>query len=336
MKKILAMALLSVSLMAEAQLKVASYNVDNLFDLNEKGSEYKEYRSSKSNWNKRNYKAKLKHISKVIKLIDADIIALEEVESLQALKDLRLTLKQNSLYYKYFAIASKKDTTVKVALLSKIPYIYAKSLRIGSSPRYRDILEVKFQTKQMKKPLYLFINHWKAKSGPESQRIVSARALRKRIEQLGYDKDIVLVGDFNSDYEEYKKFKRVRRLNDTGGKTGINHILKTTYQTKPFSCSMQKVKKSFYNLWYDVKPKERFSYIFRGKKEALDNILVSQSLLDCKKTHYKKGSMHSYKANFLFHGKRINRWQIRGKRNPKHTAKGYSDHLPVSAEFILK
>jgi endonuclease/exonuclease/phosphatase family metal-dependent hydrolase len=188
----------------------------------------------------------------------------------------------------------------------------------------------------MKEPFYLFINHWKAKSGAESQRIVSARVLRKRIKTLGSDKNIILVGDFNSDYEEYKKFKRIRRLNDTGGKTGINNILRTTLQTMPYSCKMPQVKGAFYNLWYDTDKKKRFSYIFRRKKEAIDNILISQSLLDCKKMHYKKGSISSFQAPYLYNGKKIYRWQIRGKKHPKHTGKGYSDHLAVSAKFIVK
>ena len=87
---------LFVSLILNAQmLKIATYNVENLFDLKKSGYEYKEYvPNSRSNWNKKTYKIKLKNIAKVIKNIDADIIALEEIESLQALKDLKNTLNK--------------------------------------------------------------------------------------------------------------------------------------------------------------------------------------------------------------------------------------------------
>ena len=238
--------LLLTTLYGDKNLKIATYNVDNLFDLVQNGNEYKEYIPfTKSNYNTRTYGIKLKNLSKVIRDIDADVIALQEVESLVALKDLRYRLKRDGLYYPYFKIADKKGTTVKVALLSKIPFVYAKELYVGHSYRYRNILEVKFKLDTQE--LYLFINHWKAKSGAESKRIVSAKALRNRVEEIGYDKNIVLVGDFNSHYEEYKVFKRNRRHNDTNGKTGINHVLRTLHQTSKAS-QLSYEKYNFYNL----------------------------------------------------------------------------------------
>ena len=54
-------------------LKIATYNVENLFDLKKSGYEYKEYIPyATSNWDDRNYKTKLKNLSKVIRDIDAD------------------------------------------------------------------------------------------------------------------------------------------------------------------------------------------------------------------------------------------------------------------------
>ena len=59
---------------------------------------------------------------------------------------------------------------------NKIPFVYVKELRVTSSYKYRNILEAKFKINN--KELYLFINHWKAKSGPESKRIISAKVLQ--------------------------------------------------------------------------------------------------------------------------------------------------------------
>lgn len=333
--KIVVLLLLFLSLvLGDTELKIASYNVENLFDLKKSGHEYKEYIPfTKSKWNKTSYKTKLQNISRVIKDIDADIIALQEIESAQALRDLKKTLKRAGVYYPYFKIADRKNTTIKVAFLSKIPFVYVKELRVTSSYRYRNILEAKFKINN--KDLYLFINHWKAKSGPESQRIVSAKALLKRVKQLGFDKNIIALGDFNSDYEEYKRFKKQRRLNNTNGKTGINHILKTTKQQDKVS-KTNYVENSFYNLWYDVDEKDRFSYIFRGKKEALDNILVSQALLNRDNIYYKQDTIKSLKSSYLFKGKRIYRWQTTRRQPRVHKNKGYSDHLPIMANFIVK
>ena len=323
--KIILFLLLSINiLLGDKILKIASYNVENLFDLKKNGYEYTEYiPNTQSNWNTKTYKIKLNNIAKVIKDIDADIIALQEIESLQALKDLRYTLKQKGIYYQYYKIANKKSTSIKVAFLSKIPFVYTHEIAVTSSYKYRNILEAKFKINQQ--DIYLYINHWKAKSGPESQRIISAKALKKRVKEIGLEKNIILIGDFNSDYEEYIKFKRVRRHNDTGGKTGINHILKT----------IEYKNSDFYNLWYDAPTDQRWTYIFRGKKEALDNILVSKSILNSNKVEYKKDSITSFKPSYLLKRKSIYRWKTTRKKPRKHKGKGYSDHLPIIAEFII-
>lgn len=314
-------------------LKIATYNVENLFDLKKSGHEYKEYVPyNESGWDDRNYKAKLKNLSQVIRDINADIIALEEIESKQAFDDLKFQLKRDGLYYQYAKIADAKNTTIKVAVLSKIPFIYAKELVVGYSQSFRNILEVKFKINN--EDLYIFVNHWKSKTGPESQRISYAKALKKRVQELG-DKNIIALGDFNSHYEEYTTFKRKRKLNDTDGVTGINHILGTiNYQKK--SSALKHIKQDeFYNLWYDIKEEQRFSYIYRGKKEALDNILISSALLDRKGLDYKKDSIDNFSPKYLFNGKSVYRWQMSRGKVRKHKAKGYSDHLAVSAEFTL-
>jgi endonuclease/exonuclease/phosphatase family metal-dependent hydrolase len=319
------------SLFAGERLRVATYNVDNLFDLKKDGHEYKEYiPNTSSQWNKSNYWAKRRNLSKVIKDIDADILALQEVESLQALKDLRATLKQKGLYYPYFKIANKKNTTVKVAILSKIPFVYTREVMVRYSFKYRNILEAKF--KIGREELYVFVNHWKSKSGPEKMRIVSAKALKKRLKDIGYDKNIIILGDFNSDYEEYKRFRKNKKLNNTNGYTGINNVLRTKNQTSKVKDTRYE-EESFYNLWYDTDEKNRYSYIYKGKKEALDSIIVSQALLKKRGLYYVENSITNLHKKYLFKKKYIYRWQTSYGRVRKHKAKGFSDHLPVIADF---
>ena len=313
-------------------LKIATYNVENLFDLQRSGHEYSEYIPyTKANWNDRTYKIKLKNTAKVIKDINADIIGLQEIESLKALKDLRYTLKRMGLYYPYYKIANLKSTTVKVALLSKIPFIATNEVSVTQSYKYRNILEAKFKIGSQY--LYILVNHWKSKAGPESMRIVSAKKLQKRVQEIGVDKNIIALGDFNSDYEEYIRFKRKRKLNNTDGITGINHILGTiNYKNDASHTNIS--KGDFYNLWYDQSDKDqRFSYIYRGKKEAMDSILITSALLDNKGLEYKSGSIHSLQKAYLFKKKALNRWQMKWGKPRRHYGRGYSDHLPVIAEF---
>jgi endonuclease/exonuclease/phosphatase family metal-dependent hydrolase len=314
-------------------IKIASYNVENLFDLHRSGHEYEEYIPfTKSNWNNKTYKIKLRNTAQVIKDIDADIIGLQEIESLQALKDLRFTLKRMGLYYQYYKIANLKETTIKVAILSKIPFVYTTEIAVTQSFRFRNILEAKFKING--EDLYVLVNHWKSKAGPESMRVVSAKRVRKRVEELGVEKNIIALGDFNSDYEEYILFKRKRRHNDTDGITGINHILGTiNYKNRANEMNIE--DGDFYNLWYDEPDiAKRFSYIYRGKKEALDNILVTKALLDNKGIDYKASSIHTLHKPYLYKGKSLNRWQMSWKKPRRHYGRGYSDHLPVIAEFV--
>ena len=237
------------------------------------------------------------------------------------------------MYYQYTKIANAKDTTIKVALLSKIPFVYTKELVVGYSYAFRNILEVKLKVGN--EDLYIFVNHWKSKAGPESQRISYAKALKKRIHELGKDKNIIALGDFNSHYEEYKTFKRKRKLNDTDGITGINHILGTINYQQDTSYTLKIQADEMYNLWYDTLEENRFSYIYKGKKEALDNILISSALLDHKGVDYKHNSITSFIKPYLYNGKTIYRWQMSKGKIRKHKAKGYSDHLAVTAEFTL-
>ncbi len=333
MKKfILIVLILFSSLLGANTLKIATYNVENLFDLYKDGYEYKEYIPyGHARWNRKNYQIKLNNISRVIADMNADIIALQEIESLQALKDLRKKLQQKGIYYKYYAIANLKNTTVKVALLSKIPFVYAKEIAVASSFRFRNILEVKYNYKGQE--FYILVNHWKSKSGPESMRLRSAKVLKKRIAELGYNKKIIALGDFNSDYEEYKSFKRKRRLNDTNGITGINHILGTiNYQKPVFHLKLD--DGDLYNLWYDLPKYLRYTHTYKKYKEALDSILISNALLNGRGLQYKKHSFTPFRAPYLFDKKHhVYRWQMTRKKNGKHKGKGYSDHLPLMATF---
>jgi len=334
MRIVLLLFIILTYLQGDIQLKIASYNVENLFDIQRDGNEYKEYiPDTKANWNSRTYRIKLKNIAKVIKDIDADIIALQEIESKQALKDLRFTLKQQGLYYQYYKIAEYKKTTTKVALLSKIPFIYTHEIAVTPSYEYRNVLEAKFTISG--KELYILVNHWKSKSGPESRRVLSAKKVMKRVKELGFETNTILLGDFNSAYEEYKLFKRKRKHNDTNGQTGINHVLKTIEHTQN-AMNTKIPKGEFYNLWYDIKPSERYSYIYKKKKETLDNILISSSLLSSEDISYIPNSMHSFKAVYLFKGKNIYRWQMTRSNQPRHKGEGYSDHLPLIAEFLVR
>ncbi len=312
--------------------KVASYNVENLFDMKYSGNEYKEYiPNSPQGWNMSTYRKKISNISKVLFDLKADIVGLEEVESRDALLDLKRAVKRRGLDYRYFAIADKKNSTVKTAILSRYKILKTREIRVSYKDSYRDILEVHLDIDG--KIIIIFVNHWKSKSAPESERIKYAKALKKRLNELKCAKEYIVLGDFNSNYNENITFLHKRRLNNTHGKTGINDILQTFFNGKPVTIKEAKYKCGLlYNLWYELPYSERFSYLYQGKKNTIDNILLPGSMFDKRGIDYIKNSFGVFKPPYLFNNGSIDRWQRRYGYG-KFTGRGYSDHLPIYAYF---
>ena len=335
MRSLWFLLVLTLSLFGGTTVKIATYNVENLFDLHYCGTEYSEY-IPHTIWkhNNKTYRAKLKNIAKVIVDINPDIIGLTEIESDIALKDLQNEISRQGLYFRYRAIANKKQTSVKNAILSKYP-IRKQEISISQNRSTRNILEAKIIIEG--KPLYIYVNHWKAKSGPESKRIVYAKALKNQLAKLPKNSDYILMGDFNAHYQEHKTFIKKRKHNDTKGMTGINHILQTIDNKGDLYTRKSLKDKGNYNLWMEVPSDERWSHKYKGNKEALDHIIISPSLLIQKQSYYILDSFESFKAPYLFtkSKNKLYRWQRSRTRPLHHTGKGYSDHLPIYAEFYI-
>ncbi|MBD3809463.1 MAG: endonuclease, partial [Sulfuricurvum sp.] len=179
MRFLIALGLL-LSLAGGVEVKIASYNVENLFDMEYEGNEYEEYIPNGDwGWTQDIYRIKLRNTAKVIRGINADIIGLQEIESERALKDLKAELNRQGLYYRYYLFARNKKSTVSTALLSRYPIQSGWRHPINHNGKMRDILEAKLDING--ESLRVFVNHWKSKSGPESKRIESAKRLIYRL-----------------------------------------------------------------------------------------------------------------------------------------------------------
>ena len=300
------------------ELKIASYNVENLFDMSYNKTEYPEYIPYKHNWNRKTLSIKLKNISEVICELDADIIGLQEIENENALNLLQKSLKKYGCNYRYSAITSKKRISIQVALLSKIPIKHHKDIVVKRVGGIRNILEVKFDIDG--ESLYIYVNHWNSKHSPESKRILSAISLKKRLLSLPKKSKYILLGDFNSNYNEYK----------TIGKTGINSILNAKIFKKS---KMRRDEFRHYNLWLELLPYRRWSHNFYGEKQGLDAILLPPSLFSSRGINYVDNSFAVFRRDYMFTSKGyVNRWQY---KNKKHLGRGYSDHFPIFATLSI-
>lgn len=141
--------------------------------------------------------------------LKADIIALQEVESMDALKAFNARFLDG--VYKYKVMIDGNDPRlIDVAILSKIPLDHIQThqfRRSGNSYVFsRDCLEVTFTVNG--KPLTLFVNHFKSMlEGREEsmpRRVIQAKEVVRILkEKYGSDPsrfDWIVLGDLN-DYE---------------------------------------------------------------------------------------------------------------------------------------
>ncbi len=317
-----------------APFKVASYNVENLFDDVRNGTEYEDYTPGKHNWDARMVETKLTHTAEVICDLDADIIGLQEIENANSLRGLVARLEKVGCPYPYSAISHKKGSSIQVALLSRHPILRQQDIQVSFAPGVRNILEAEVEVRGAS--LSIFVNHWKSKAykGYESKRIAYAKALQERIAKMPKHKAYLLLGDFNSDYNAYMTLES--KHNDTKGKTAFNDVLKTKIGESLVEESQMKDAASgvHFSLWQELLPHQRWSHNFYGKKSSLDQIVLPRQLFDGVGIDYVNNSFGVFKAPYLFTKKGyINRWEY---KNKKHTGKGYSDHLPVYALFDAK
>ena len=315
------------------ELKIATYNVENLFDDVANGTEYEEFIPNRHNWTKAVLDKKLEHISQVICDLNADVIGLEEVENNRALKLLQERLKQKGCKYPYSAITHKKGSAIQVALLSKVNLTHKKDIKVSYSSSDRDILVAELNTEPK---LTIFVNHWRSKKAAESQRVKYAKALINRIKKMPKGKEYIILGDFNSEYNECTNISE--KDNDANGICGVDNVLKTYKNGRliRFRDKVVDLKLYHYNLWSELPAHKRWSHDFYGSKSAIDSIIIPPTLNDKKGWFYKKGSFKVFKKRYLFKKNKkytLNRWEY---KHSKHTGKGYSDHLPIYAIFSNK
>jgi len=320
---------------------IATYNVENLFDMVPNGSEYPEYIPNFKGWDEDSHKAKLANAAQVIKDMNADIVVLQEIENENALKELLSEIKKSGVVYPNFIITKNEKTAVQNALISKFNILSHKELDIAGQYRDRPILKATLSVGGAE--LIVYANHWKAKTGPESKRIEYASVLAQDIKSLPSDADYVVMGDLNSNYNEMETFQNNTKLNNTNGLTAINHIIKTAKSApneKPQLATKADVMANqhseyLYNLWLEIPKYERVSEWFGKERNTPDNIIVPKAMFDRKGISYEDESFKIFAPSYLLKNGRAFRWEGKGKSKALSVPQGYSDHLPLLAKFRI-
>ena len=245
MKKILLLLIICfVTISNYAQndqsIKIAFYNVENLFDtINDPQTKDDEFTpTSKKQWTTERYNEKLNDISKVLKGIGnnklPDLVGFAEVENKTVLNDLIAVNLEEKDNYKIVHEESSDARGIDVALIyntKSLTYLYHKKIPIHTGEEYkvRDILYTIFLLDKTD-TLHVFVNHWKSRSGgqekTEPQRIICAQTLRNSIDSvqsINPHAKIIAIGDLNDEPENKSIFETLKanNTNDPGTLTNL-------------------------------------------------------------------------------------------------------------------
>lgn len=188
----------------------------------------------------------------------------------------------------------------------------------------RAILEVKVDVDGA--PLYLFNNHWKSgASNPDTEktRVANARTLRARLDEILQEDpnaDIIIGGDFNSQYNQKARYKKMTL-------TGINDVL----GSQGNELAIRGADRDLYNLWFELPPAERGSDTYQDEWGTLMQMLITRGLYDQRGVQYVDGSFGVVKIpslNMSVLGL-PKRWSFAGR-----VGSGFSDHFPICAKFV--
>ena len=295
---------LSGSSFIHKSLKISQWNLQSFFDSETSGNEYEDFRD-KSLWNSESYKDRLKRLSQAIKVIDADVFIMEEVENEAVLKDIFNFLEVDTRYrklYPYAAFARSQGSCIGLAVMSRYPLgevkiHHVKSYdKFSSMPYLRPILEVKVFCEDG--TVCLFINHWKSRAGgadkSEKWRKLQEKSLCYAMKNaIDRGDAVIAAGDFNRDVKEFRN------------KDGLISIGCLSDIKTPDMADTE----------------DEGSYCYRGEWSLIDN--------------YYFYNIQMYPLKIEKDGP----WYYSEKRKPYafniRGGYGYSDHLPVSSAIVF-
>lgn len=209
---------------------------------------------------------------------------------------------------------------IKCVIFSRYPAIAVHTHPIAQA---RDIVEVRFNVNGHS--LYVFNNHWKSGASDaalEKVRIEDAAVLRARLNVLfeaDPQADIVLGGDFNSQYNQKQRYPAMER-------TALNDVLRSQGN----ELAIRGVDRDLYNLWFELPSNKRGSDIYKGEWGTLEQMILSRGLYDQRGVQYIDNSfaVASLPGVNVDVGGLPLRWNGGGLEGS-----GFSDHLPVFAHF---
>lgn len=319
--------------------RVMSYNVENLFDYKHDTlkNDQEFLPEAVRHWNYAKYKKKLDDIARVIVAVGGwdlpALVALCEVENDSVLVDLTRYSALREADYRYLITSSQDERGIDVALLYQralFKPLSQQNLRVEkphkNSRPTRDILHVSGLLLN-RDTLDIFVVHFPSRSGGAKQsasyRNKAAACVKEMTDslfQIRQRPQIIIMGDFN-DYPHSSSIKEILQA----GKV-------------PLSSTLLQPHRLYHLLARRASTRKRIgTYKYMGAWQWLDHIIVSGTLLQPQAPlHTSEEKANVFTPSFL-----LTDDPKFGGRQPFRTYNGmryqggYSDHLPVYAEFQL-
>lgn len=247
-----------------------------------------------------------------------------ELLLLKAFEDLGMTGYDIAVAYDRDE-SGKPNHVQKNVIFSKLPIQHQKT-RSHVIQDARPILEVWLDVDGY--DLIVFANHWKSRASDaevEKIRVQNATVLRNRLDEIKIESpfaDIIIGGDFNSDYNQSHRYPYMEV-------TAVNDVLLSVGDERKVKSGLTN---EVYNLWYEYDINMRGSDTFRGYWGTLMQLMISSGMYDYYGIQYIDNSFAVGRfpnKNVYVGSNTPNRWHFFGNGG------GYSDHLPISMEFIV-
>lgn len=321
--------------------RVVSYNVENLFDYRHDTlkNDYEFLPDGMRHWNYGKYKKKLDAIARVITAVGGwtppALVALCEVENDSVLRDLTQRSILRETGYRYVMTDSPDQRGIDVALLYQRNMFKLLSYQSIPIPQTsgkkkfrptRDILHVSGLLLN-RDTLDVFVCHLPSRSGgakeSEPYRLFAAQQLKTAADSIYRRRrhpKILIMGDFN----------------DYPGNKSVREVLAA--EAPPQDKSTLQPQQFYHLLARKAATQKHFgSYKYQGEWGLLDHIIVSGTLLlPSSGFHTDESKADVFRPDFLFteDKKYGGRQPFRTFYGMKYQG-GYSDHLPVWADFRL-
>ena len=328
----------------EEQISLLSYNVQNLFDDIDNGTEYHEYDPGGGEWGTRLFHRRLLSLAQTLRSVPnggADIILLQEVENRNVIEQLNEHYLGGGGYH-YTAVTDIPGAAINLACLSRLPIeqVLVHGLNVDGEPAGRPLMEIAFTCGG--KSLRVFNCHWKSKVGgaeeTETLRRAAAAAAAARIGELQKrQEEFLIAGDLNENVDEWARIggaypvalmPAAELAAAVGGAEsavkgelgeGVLAVIGTAaFQWEALAAERIPV---LYSPWIEEISAGKGSYYYDGRWETIDHVLLPATFWDKRNFEYEACTVVRRPRMVKEDGAPM-RWITR-------TEGGLSDHLPL-------